>query len=100
MVVTEKRVRGEDALRVGLRTASWKYLYDGTTDDRLLYDLDADPGETRNVLDEEPAAADRFRDRLSERFDRIRETSENVDVPAFETDAEVDERLRALGYRD
>jgi len=100
LVVTGKRIRGEDALRVGFRTEHWKYLYDGKTSEMFLYDLDADPGETTDVSERHPGVADEFEDRLQERFDRIETTSETVTVPDVETDAGVEERLKALGYRE
>lgn len=99
-VVTEKRVRGEDDLRIGFRTERWKYLYDGTTGERFLYDLEADPDETTDVREDHPNVTDKFEERLQERFERIESTSENVTAPDVETDAGVEERLKALGYRD
>jgi len=99
-VVTEKRVRGEDHLRIGFRTTEWKFLYDGTTNDQLLYDLKADPDETTDVSSEHPNVREMFEERLRDRLDRIEATSENVTIPDLETDAGVEERLKALGYRE
>ena len=100
IVVTEKRVRGEDDLRIGLRTSEWKYIYDGTTDERYLYDLAADSDEDENLADAEPEVVTEFESHLSDRLDRIKATSENVNVPEFDTNASVEERLKALGYRE
>jgi len=99
LFVTEKRVRGEDALRIGFRTERWKYIYDGKKSETFLYDLDADPGETTDVSERHPGVVGEFEDRLQERFDLIKSTSETVTVPDRETDAGVEERLKALGYR-
>jgi arylsulfatase A-like enzyme len=98
--VTEKRVRDTDALRLAFRTELWKYVYDGKTEEIELYDLQADPEEAIDVSDDETDIAEKFRRNLSERVDRIRETSTDVDVPALDVEAGVEERLRALGYRD
>lgn len=100
LVITEKRVRGEDSLRIGLRTEEWKYLFDGTTDERYLYNLDQDSEETTDVLDENPDVSERFEDLLQNRFERISETSSNIEVPEMDTGAGVEQRLKALGYRE
>lgn len=98
-VVTEKEVRGEDYLRIGFRTDSWKYLYDGKTDEQYLYYLADDPEEANNVADQHPETVERFVARLNERFERVEETSEDVEVPDIKDDEGVEERLRALGYK-
>ncbi|MUV59830.1 sulfatase [Halobacterium sp. CBA1126] len=98
-VVTEKEVRGEDYLRIGFRTDRWKYLYDGKTDDQYLYDLADDPKETNDVADQHPETVERFRERLNDRFEMIKETSEDVEVPDIDDDEAVEERLKALGYK-
>ncbi|SHG37608.1 sulfatase family protein [Halobaculum gomorrense] len=98
-IVTEKEVRGEDYLRIGFRTDRWKYLYDGKTDEQSLFDLAEDPGETDDVADQHPGTIERFRKRLNDRFEKIEETSEDVEVPDVDDDEGVEERLRALGYK-
>jgi arylsulfatase A-like enzyme len=100
VALTEKRVRDEDVLRIAFRTEDWSYLYDGTDDSRRLFDLRVDPEEQRDVSESESERRETFEDRLQKRFERIRQTSENVTVPEFEEDAAVEERLRALGYKD
>jgi len=100
IAITEKRVRGEDDLRIGFRTPRWKYLYDGTEDERLLFDLKNDAEEQTDVSSSHPEITEDFEDRLRERLDRIERTSANVETPDLETDAGVEERLKALGYQD
>ena len=100
LVVTEKRVRGEDALRIALRTEDWKFIHDGKADEKYLYDLNEDPEEQRNLVEQRPSIRDKFTQQLTERFNRIEATSANVIVPDSETKAGVEERLKALGYRD
>ncbi|MDB2245708.1 sulfatase [Halorubrum ezzemoulense] len=99
VVLTEKEVRGEDYLRLGFRTDRWKYLYDGKTDEQHLYDLSDDPGETNDVTDQHPEIVEQFRERLNDRFEKIEETSEGVDVPDIDDHKGVEERLKALGYK-
>jgi arylsulfatase A-like enzyme len=72
----------------GFRTGEWKYVRAPRPE---LYDLAADPGETRNVIDERPEVAAA----LSERVDRVLAD----EVPVEEKiDAAVLDRLRGLGY--
>lgn len=98
-VVTEKRPRNDDYVRISLRTDSWKFLYNSKNEETLLYDLDSDPDEQEDVSDEYPKIASEFMDKLKSRFKRIEETSESVDIDSFNTSAGVEERLRALGYK-
>jgi arylsulfatase A-like enzyme len=72
----------------GFRTQGWKYVSAPRPE---LYDLAADPGETRNVIGERPEVAAR----LSERVDRILA----AEIPVEEKiDATVLEKLQGLGY--
>jgi arylsulfatase A-like enzyme len=59
-----------------------------------LYDIEADPGERRNLRLAEPALAERLRDTLRE---LASERAEAVAMAADE-DEEIAERLRELGY--
>lgn len=81
VVVTEKRVWSGSALRFGFRTNEWKFLYDGTDETAYLYDLQADPEEMNNVIESNPEVAARFRNRLEDRVDCLKETAEDVTIP-------------------
>jgi arylsulfatase A-like enzyme len=59
-----------------------------------LYDLEADPGERRNLCPAEPELAERLRETLRE---LASERAEAVAMAADE-DEEIAERLRELGY--
>lgn len=48
----------------GLRHGSWKYILDRDSGRGELFDLAADPGETRDVSPEHPARAARYREHL------------------------------------
>jgi arylsulfatase A-like enzyme len=100
LLLTEKEMRNDDALRFGFRTDRWTYLYDGTDDSERLYDRDSDPDERVDVAGEHPDVVEQFRDRLEERVDAIEETSARLDTPTIEDDHGVQDRLQALGYRE
>jgi len=63
-----------------------------------LYDLEADPGERENVVDEYPDRVRACRRRLDRHRDAVRAT--DTEVERVETDAATEERLRRLGYRE
>jgi arylsulfatase A-like enzyme len=99
-VVTEKRVRDEENLRIGIRDEEWTFLYDGKDNAKYLYDLTSDPDEQDNIIDDQPQIRNQFERILEQRFDSIQKTSEGVKTPKFTEDTGVEERLRALGYRE
>jgi arylsulfatase A-like enzyme len=99
VIVTEKEMRGADYLRLGFRTETWKYLYDGKTNEHRLYDLTEDPGELTDVADDHPETLERFKGLLQDRFDRIESTSEGIEIPDIDEHEGVEERLQALGYK-
>jgi arylsulfatase A-like enzyme len=81
--------------RFGVRKGQWKYIAGPEEGTEELYDLDLDPGETRNVLAEHPAKA--------KRLDKIlgdwRKTHSKI-LPTATISDENREALRALGYTD
>ncbi|HKY32362.1 MAG TPA: sulfatase-like hydrolase/transferase, partial [Candidatus Polarisedimenticolia bacterium] len=77
-----------------LRTSRWKYIDLPTPE---LYDLEADPGETRNLALAEPARAQEARGE----FQRVKTGLESIQRDDAETapmDDEMRERLLSLGY--
>jgi arylsulfatase A-like enzyme len=76
-----------------IRTPTWKYIEDGDTAE--LYDLAADPRETTDCKDEEPAVADVFERRLAAHRRRYSGTHRTDE--ALSSD-ELDDQLRSLGY--
>lgn len=76
-----------------LRSARWKYLA-GTDGPEELYDLEADPGETRNLAGERRETVRRLRSVLRE---RLEELPLEVLEPQ-ELSPAVREELEALGY--
>jgi choline-sulfatase len=81
-----------DDAPLGLRTPRWKYLRTGEQEE--LYDLDADPAETRNLAGQKPPALRLLEGRLQAWLDthplKIGDQSRISD--------ELRETLRALGY--
>lgn len=72
------------------RNHRWKWI------GGRLFDLDADPGETRDVADEHP---DLSRD-IERRIERQVSSRTAYEPRAAEPSAEVESQLRALGYAD
>jgi tetratricopeptide (TPR) repeat protein len=81
-------MRGWSAL-YAMRTDRWKYVRAPRPE---LYDLQADPGETRNRIDDHPDVAAE----LSALLDR--ELARDVEAAASPMDDETLEQLRTLGY--
>jgi arylsulfatase len=83
-----------------VRTDRWKYIRDGPRDDRLLFDLDADPAEQTNVCASHPEVADRLATRLDTHLESgQRAAGPDRDVTRQEiTDEGVQDRLQDLGY--
>jgi arylsulfatase A-like enzyme/Flp pilus assembly protein TadD len=85
----------------GLRSRAWKYV-DAPVPE--LYDLLDDPGETRNLAGERPAVADSLRGELERYVGGLdlfhgAEPGQEMSLLAREAvDAEMQEKLRALGY--
>jgi arylsulfatase A-like enzyme len=100
--VTDPQMRVDRRYRL-LRAGSLK-LVTSSKGDALLYDLAADPGETRDLAVERPADLARMQARLAE-------ASAEIGLPALdaplegdgdapELDAATRERLRELGYAE
>lgn len=84
-----RSVRTGDAKLILIPTAH------GLTEE--LYDLEADPGETRNIIDERPELADRLRRLLREKLKEDRDLASGR-VDEGPQDEETLEQLRSLGY--
>jgi arylsulfatase A-like enzyme/Tfp pilus assembly protein PilF len=76
-----------------LRTGKWKYVHAPRPE---LYDLQSDPGETRNLIDEHRPVADRLRGDLE---GILRDAAKDIPKPdRVSMDAEQIAKLRSLGY--
>ncbi|MFQ5718237.1 MAG: sulfatase [Acidobacteriota bacterium] len=87
----EKRVRMS-----GVRTRRWKFVRDLTRGEERLFDLDADPGERLNLMDEQPEQGAKLRALLDAWSDQMPGDSSQSTTRAM-TREEV-EMLRSLGY--
>lgn len=84
-----------DTVRTAYRDKRWKYI--SYNSDRL-YDIQQDPGETKNVIDANPDIAASIREELEEPKRLVSETSS--DVGSVDVNEETKQRLQALGYSD
>jgi arylsulfatase A-like enzyme len=92
-------IRGRAGRRdlVAVTAREFRYILDFETDSEELYDLRADPLETRNLAAENRAHAEELREKIL-RF-RAVELSKRFDgAPSAEIDEKLQEQLRALGY--
>ncbi|AQL41259.1 sulfatase [Halorientalis sp. IM1011] len=86
--------------RFAYRTTDWKYIRDYVHDNEELYDLQADPDEQSNLLDDdpEPDVLDEMRRVVDDLEEDIEAT--DTEVESVEMDDEIKERLRNLGYQE
>ncbi len=86
-----------DRPRYALRDERFKFFYDTRTGEERLHDLEADPGETRDVAEEEPLRAAYYRQALHAWTLRLARRA-----PPGSEEAQVSreqcENLKALGY--
>ena len=80
----------------GLRLGRWKYIEAPREGRRELFDLERDPGETRDLGSDRAA----LRDDLSRRIARWRGEAGATAPTPMHLDASDRERLRAMGYAE
>jgi len=85
-----RRIR---SLRVGPHKLIW-----GSDGRHELYDVEADPGETRDLVASAPDVAGRMQDALESLVERYRVDSEPPAPPDGVLDPETEATLRELGY--
>jgi arylsulfatase A-like enzyme len=87
----------------GVRTEGRKYVSRGGDADPAaaeeeLYDLDADPSETTNVVDDRPEECEAFREIIADESELIAGT--RLNLGEVEMDERVKSQLRDLGYSE
>jgi len=89
----------QDAL-YSVRSDRWRFVLDRTTGAGQLYDLNQDPGETRDVARSNPDVVASFRKLLERQDERDQALAARVGpaAPAAELDENLQRELRALGY--
>lgn len=84
---------------VALRTEAFKYIWDSEQPDKpQLYDLLADPQETRNVIADYPEQAKQFQAHVDDHLARVAQMTTFGAVNEPDLDENVINRLRDLGY--
>lgn len=68
-------------------------------DEVELYDLEADPEETKNIAPEHPDLVEELRERTDEKIESIETVTTGDESVTYEDEDEVMERLENLGYR-
>jgi len=86
----------DDGQVVAVRDDGWKFIDVGDAACEL-YDLDADPGEARNVADAEPERRDRLRASIP---DHLLEARPATRPDAEDVGEDVAQRLQELGYME
>jgi arylsulfatase A-like enzyme len=88
-----------DRPRYALRDARFKFVYDTRTGAEELYDVQADPGETRNVVAGEPLRAAFYRQELHQWVAGLAQTGSAEGAgAAAQLSREQCENLKSLGY--
>lgn len=85
-----------DEYKLSVRTPDWKLIWDRDIDTEELYNLESDPGEMENLINDYPDRATELRKLLTDHLAELRESNE--DLPNVAMDAETEARLQDLGY--
>ncbi|MDY6775286.1 MAG: sulfatase [Halobacteria archaeon] len=87
-----------EGYKISVRTDEYKYIWDIGNEERELYNLAENPGETENMINstEYEEVAQELHDELVEHLDKVKSTNEKL--PDITMDNEVEERLEELGY--
>lgn len=89
LVAETQRFADLRALRVG----RYKLIADRKSGGRKLFDLEADPGEQKNLRREQPERAERMFQQLEAHYAQGATSAPRKDLPP-----DLEERLRSLGY--
>jgi len=87
---------GKGGETLACRTSEWKCFWKVEEDEIELYNLQSDPDELEDVSTDYPDVVAEFREVMQSYLDEAEET--DIDLPDIEESAEVEQRLRDLGY--
>lgn len=88
---------GKSGGTLACRTSEWKCFWQVEENKVELYDLQKDPDELNDVSRDHPELVTEFREQMEAYLEAAEET--DIDLPNIETNTEVEQRLRDLGYR-
>ena len=83
---------------LAIRSDRWKLLMNADASSPELYDLEKDPGETRNVAAARPETAGELRSALADWVQSMEATDDAKGGDMQEEDESMKKALRALGY--
>lgn len=84
---------------VAVRTEGFKYIWNSKSADQpKLFELQSDPGETKNVLAQYPEQAQEFQRMVDHHIEQANQTASTNPLEAPEMDEQLVKRLRDLGY--
>jgi arylsulfatase A-like enzyme len=90
-----KRERGD--MNIAVRDGRWKGIWNLELDSMEIYDLEADPGELRNLADEHPELVGTLTQQATTWLESCLSRARPPDGPS-PLDDETKARLRAMGY--
>jgi len=96
-IIAEWADTDTDDRRFAVRTTDWKYVREENGDEQL-YNLSADPEETKDIAAETPDVLSDFQEMIDDHLAMLDESRE--DLGNVEMDEEVRQRLRDLGYQE
>jgi len=89
---------GKSGGTLACRTSEWKCFWKVEEDKIELYDLQSDPDELEDVSTNYPDVVSEFQEVMQLYLDEAEEA--DIDLPDIKESAEVEQRLRDLGYVD
>jgi arylsulfatase A-like enzyme len=91
---------GADGYRKAIidENLTWKYIYNVKNKKEELYNLENDPLEQNNLIDESPEVAENLREELSRWMEENERLAESYSSSEAELKNETKEALKALGY--
>lgn len=87
---------GQDTIKMIWK--NWSYVYHRTGNSRELYDLSQDPGETRNIFEQQKIVAKKIHRAMLKKINDSLELSQKVVPEDAKINDHIKETLKSLGY--